>query len=338
MAEYVFKRGQKGDGVTPTPYEWRYVKGLKLEASGADSNDFTNAVYDTGNMSNSLRNKLSTALRSTERAALALTIAGAEQSALMVAGRARSLMTSYSHLKRGDVKKAAAALRQPIPPHLRRVRPQTLRKDASGAWLEWSFGWVPAYQDIHSAIDNMYASPAITPVRVSTKGNSMNFHQSSYRPHDGWGSYNIRRENHLVYQQYGACGCSGVVENPALALASSLGLTNPTHVAWDAVPFSFVVDWFIPVGNALKSIDAFYGFRTWNEWSSVKVVGHREFHHSYLYSGGSYSNTIQYTVNRGFRGTSLPSVSRPQMRQSVGSLWQAITSVALLQQVFGKTR
>jgi hypothetical protein len=28
-----------------------------------------------------------------------------------------------------------------------------------------------------------------------------------------------------------------------------LGLTNPLNVAWELVPFSFVVDWFIPIGS-----------------------------------------------------------------------------------------
>jgi hypothetical protein len=32
-----------------------------------------------------------------------------------------------------------------------------------------------------------------------------------------------------------------------------LGLINPAVVAWELVPFSFLVDWFIPVGKFLDS-------------------------------------------------------------------------------------
>lgn len=38
-----------------------------------------------------------------------------------------------------------------------------------------------------------------------------------------------------------------------LSLARSLGLANPAAVAWEVVPYSFVVDWFLPVGSYLSA-------------------------------------------------------------------------------------
>jgi hypothetical protein len=46
------------------------------------------------------------------------------------------------------------------------------------------------------------------------------------------------------------------------------GITNPLLVAWDAVPLSFVVDWFLPVNNWLKQLDTYSGFTL----ASVKRV------------------------------------------------------------------
>lgn len=34
----------------------------------------------------------------------------------------------------------------------------------------------------------------------------------------------------------------------------SLGLTNPAAVAWEVIPYSFVIDWFIPVGSYLSAL------------------------------------------------------------------------------------
>lgn len=34
---------------------------------------------------------------------------------------------------------------------------------------------------------------------------------------------------------------------------------NPLEWAWEAIPLSFVVDWFIPIGNYLSSLDAYKG-------------------------------------------------------------------------------
>lgn len=49
------------------------------------------------------------------------------------------------------------------------------------------------------------------------------------------------------------------VTNPNLLLASRLGLTNPASIAWELVPFSFVVDWFGTVGEFLASWTDFDG-------------------------------------------------------------------------------
>jgi hypothetical protein len=37
------------------------------------------------------------------------------------------------------------------------------------------------------------------------------------------------------------------------------GISNPALVAWELVPFSFVADWFVPVGDWLKQLDALLG-------------------------------------------------------------------------------
>jgi hypothetical protein len=43
---------------------------------------------------------------------------------------------------------------------------------------------------------------------------------------------------------------------PVIAMSSALGLNNPTKVFWNALPFSFVVDWFLNVSSHLAGISA----------------------------------------------------------------------------------
>lgn len=40
---------------------------------------------------------------------------------------------------------------------------------------------------------------------------------------------------------------------------NQLGLSNPLALAWELVPYSFVLDWLIPVGETLASLDALIG-------------------------------------------------------------------------------
>jgi hypothetical protein len=43
---------------------------------------------------------------------------------------------------------------------------------------------------------------------------------------------------------------------------ASIGLINPSTVVWELIPFSFVVDWFLPIGNFLHGLSALTGTST----------------------------------------------------------------------------
>jgi hypothetical protein len=49
--------------------------------------------------------------------------------------------------------------------------------------------------------------------------------------------------------------------------ARRIEIGNPLEIAWELVPFSFVVDWFIPIGDWLGSLDALKGVK--QVWGTV---------------------------------------------------------------------
>ena len=53
---------------------------------------------------------------------------------------------------------------------------------------------------------------------------------------------------------------------------SYYGLDNPTLAVWEAMPYSFVVDWFLPVGDYLSSLSAFNGIEVINPSISVSYT------------------------------------------------------------------
>jgi hypothetical protein len=61
------------------------------------------------------------------------------------------------------------------------------------------------------------------------------------------------------------------VSNPNLAIANQMGFVNPLSVAWEAVPFSFVVDWFSNVGQCLSAMTDFVGFNIERSYTTVFV-------------------------------------------------------------------
>jgi hypothetical protein len=49
------------------------------------------------------------------------------------------------------------------------------------------------------------------------------------------------------------------MDNPLLALFSQTGFTNPINLLWELIPFSFVADWFLPIGSYLEALKAWEG-------------------------------------------------------------------------------
>jgi len=47
---------------------------------------------------------------------------------------------------------------------------------------------------------------------------------------------------------------------PILAKLSSLGLVNPAEIVWEKLPYSFVVDWLVPVGSWLSALSGAWGY------------------------------------------------------------------------------
>lgn len=117
--------------------------------------------------------------------------------------------------------------------------------------------------------------------------------------------------------------------NPNVLLASNLGLTNPAMVAWDLVPFSFVVDWFLPVGKFLNSFDSHYGFSLKHGCGAYDIKSHASLSESYV-SGGFVSG---FADAREYSRDQVSSFSLPRFSDRIqplsGSLWRAATAVAL---------
>lgn len=50
------------------------------------------------------------------------------------------------------------------------------------------------------------------------------------------------------------------LDEPVQQTLSQLGITNPLEIAWELTTLSFVVDWFLPIGNYLGALDAARGY------------------------------------------------------------------------------
>jgi hypothetical protein len=61
-----------------------------------------------------------------------------------------------------------------------------------------------------------------------------------------------------------------------------LGLTNPASMAWAALPYSFVVDWLLPVGTMLGALSAPVGLKFQTGYTTTRAWGDVEIRRTLL--------------------------------------------------------
>jgi hypothetical protein len=172
-------------------------------------------------------------------------------------------------LHAGQLLKAARALRGGrIPDFFKAlgIRKHTVRSAASNMgqlWLEYSYGWKPLVEDIHNAVNVLQRPFPFKVVRGRAKGT----YHVHYEQHVASPISDTSTDHLWVIRLQLQMKIS--VSNWVAWRANELGLINPVAIAWELVPFSFVVDWFLPIGNYLQSLTDFVGlnredpFTTW---------------------------------------------------------------------------
>lgn len=115
----------------------------------------------------------------------------------------------------------------------------------SNSWLEYQFAIKPLVNDVYGAIEAYHSKLQAGSV-VKTKGKSRN------------------NSSGTIYR----AGYIGVVKNQNLRTLQQLGLTNPALAAWNLVPLSFIVDWFLPISTLLQYLDATTGLTGVQSWGS----------------------------------------------------------------------
>jgi hypothetical protein len=112
-------------------------------------------------------------------------------------------------------------------------------KDLSGRWLETQYAFMPLIDQSYEAAKALEAVTGPRRLQFSAKSPTkrITFEASS----------SLANYLHEASATYSKCITCELRED--LSLQRSLGLVNPAEIAWELVPYSFVVDWFIPVGT-----------------------------------------------------------------------------------------
>ncbi len=168
---------------------------------------------------------------------LAVDVAQGRQTMQMVFGALRSFSSCALALRRGDFVKAARSLG--VNPRASKLRVN----DVAGRWLELQYGWLPTLSDIY-ALCELWEQQSSAPQKFKYVGRAREV---------------LKQESSVSPSFYSVPAVSKVrcrieaelLEN--LSFQRSLGLYDPLSILWEILPWSFVIDWFIPIGTWLDS-------------------------------------------------------------------------------------
>lgn len=174
---------------------------------------------------------------------LGVSIGEGKESLGMVASSLRSLAQSAIAIRRGDIGGAVRHFKNPVPRSARRRAARRLSQgDLSGSWLALNLGWAPMISDIYAATQFVrYAGGYAKIASKWAKGTA----SATVQTVNGMGGKVDKAEARRRYVT--------VIRTPPTEY-QRLGLTNPALVAWELVPFSFVVDYFLPIGDVINAM------------------------------------------------------------------------------------
>lgn len=180
----------------------------------------------------------------------------------LIGDTAIRLNKMYHHLRRADLAGAARTVlegtsRKPLVPYKDMNKAlKVTSMSLAERLLELRYGWQPLLSDVEGAAEFL-AHRLQVPLekvykvrrRIEKSGEAFTYdglHPPGAPPGPGMPYYGHK----TPWTSYQAKTISiAISERPDLI--PSLGLNDPLPVAWELIPFSFVADWFIPIGEYL---------------------------------------------------------------------------------------
>lgn len=126
-------------------------------------------------------------------------------------------------------------------------------KLSANIYLRYRYGWKPLLTDIYDAIEDI-KNGMKRPLIVSAQ-RRITSRYSDTKPKGQW---KVRRQSATTSA---SCKLVAQLDSTYVARARNAGVLNPQGMVWEVIPYSFVVDWIVPVGNFLEALTAPAGLK-----------------------------------------------------------------------------
>lgn len=185
------------------------------------------------------------------------------QTVSMVTSAALRLAQAASQIKRGQFAAAFSTL-STEPSRRGNALVKSLQAASptnrlAHGWLAYQYGWKPIVSDVYGGIDAYHQKLMDGQVisravgkPIEGRGGSLGFNKSLSPDFLGKRNINLSAIPPRVR-------ITGTVRDKRRRTLQELGLQNPGSLAWNLLPYSFVADWFLGIGDYLAGSTALLG-------------------------------------------------------------------------------
>jgi len=164
-------------------------------------------------------------------------------------------------LKRGNLPRAQRFIFGGKKPRYRRGGGLRSARSVAENWLELQYGWKPLLNDCDGAARSLayyINNNADNLVRSISASATSRSETRSPLLDDRVHTVEIG-ELYQYTETHTRIGIRYRVGNATTLFLSQTGFTNPLNLAWEVLPYSFVVDWALPIGPYLEALHAWDG-------------------------------------------------------------------------------
>ncbi len=258
-------------------------------------------------------------------------LAESHKAVAMITGAVENFALGFRAFKRGNFEGAVRAFGKVPSGAQQRAFHKLDKGDLASAWLAIQYGWRPLLNDVYAA--GCALEKALGPPRVLTFRTSLTKQDDVNQSAGGSGTWLVhsgrKRKVQLIYRL-----------SEQVGRARKLGLLDPFSVAWEVIPYSFVVDWFIPIGTFLAEASFFGGLSgawTRSDWKQcqayVKKFKSPDPGYTLVSKGSFTKRDTQFTRSTGVGNLAVPLPSPKSLGQALGLEHLANASALVLNAV-----
>lgn len=203
----------------------------------------------------------------------------------------------------------------------------------ANSWLEYTYGWKPLVNSVYGTFDALMHRRLNSVAIHRGRSKDSFLDQKSYNQYTFVGSREIvsRRAS---YRCELVCGFK--TENTVAQQLLGYTSLNPVSIAWELLPYSFVVDWILDIGGYLRNMEAALAFRQ-GFVSGYGSFGYKDSQAGQLFGAGREGDVSQIisgtassfqSYKKRFVMTDYPIPLIPQFHADLG--WRRLISAASL--------